>query len=146
MDWFPHALTFMIPIVGAISLFSYLAVVGWAEERRKEREAYYRYEFRKKLVDAGEMNAQQVQDLMRYEYEIEQGRRRQGMVATGFVLSGVGLGLIFGLRFIDEPEVWMVGSIPLFIALALLAYALLFAPKFAPPIPPVGAFPQPGDE
>ena len=61
----------MIPIVGSISLFSLLAVVGWAEQRRKEREAYYRYEFREKLVDAGEMNAHQVQDLMRHEYEAE---------------------------------------------------------------------------
>ncbi len=146
MDWFPQALIFMIPIVGAISLFSFLAVVGWAEQRRKEREAYYRYEFRKKLVDAGEMNAQQVQDLMRYEYEAEQHRRRQGMVATGFILSGVGVGLIFGLRFIDDADVWMVGSIPLFIGLAMLTYALLFAPKLALPAPPVGAFPRPGDE
>ena len=56
------------------------------------------------------------------------------------------MGLIFGLRFIDDADLWMVGSIPLFIGLAMLAYALLLAPKLALPTPPVGTFPRPGDE
>ncbi len=146
MDWVPQAMVFIIPIVGAISLFSFLAVVGWAEQRRKEREAYYRYEFRKKLVDAGEMNARQVQDLMQYEYETEQQRRRQGMVAAGFIISGVGLGMIFGLQFIRDEDVWMVGSIPLFIGLGMLAYAIMYAPKSAPPVAPPGAFPPPDEQ
>ncbi len=146
MEWVAQAMIFMIPIVGSIALFSFLAVVGWAEQRRKEREAYYRYDFRKKLVDAGEMNARQVQDLMQYEFENEQQRRRQGMVATGFIISGVGLGMIFGLQFIRDEQVWMVGSIPLFIGLGMLAYAILYAPKTAPAPPPLGAFPPPDDK
>ena len=132
MDWFPQAMIFMIPIVGSVALFSFLAVIGWAEERRKEREAYYRYEFRKKLVDAGEMNAGQVQELIQYEFETEQARRRQNLVAAGFILTGVGLGMLFGLQFIRDEDVWMVGGIPLFIGLGILAYAIFYAPKFAP--------------
>ena len=38
----------LIPIVGSIALFSFLAVTTWSEARRKEREAYYRAETLKK--------------------------------------------------------------------------------------------------
>ena len=34
----------LVPIVGSIALFSFLTVNGWADARRKEREAYYRGE------------------------------------------------------------------------------------------------------
>ena len=37
---------------------------GADAERRKEREAFYRYEFRKELVAAGKMDADDVRDLM----------------------------------------------------------------------------------
>lgn len=138
MSWMVGAI---VPAVGAIALFSFLAVIGWAENRRKEREAYYRYEFRKKLVEAGEMNATHLQELMRFEYETEMQRRRQGMVAGGFITAGVGLGILFGLQFIREEAVWMVGYIPLGIGGAMLLYALFFAPKSAP-VPPLGALPK----
>ncbi len=131
----------MVPVVGTIALFSFLAVATWAGQRRKEREAYYRYEFRKKLVEAGEMNTSQLQALMHFEYETELWRRRQGMLSGGFIVAGVGLGVLFGLRFIEEEAVWMVGYIPFFLGLAMLLYAIFFAPKSAP-TPPAGAFPK----
>ena len=135
MDWMPEAMIFMIPIVGSVALFTVLAVVGFAEQRRKEREAYYRYEFRKKLVDAGKMDAQHVQELMRYEYETSANARRQGMISGGFITAGVGVGLLIGLRFIEDEAVWMVGWIPLFIGAAMLAYGLIVAPR-ADAVPP----------
>lgn len=141
MNWVSDAMIFLIPIVGSIALFSFLAVVGWAENRRKEREAYYRFEFRKKLVDAGEMNASHVQELMRYEYETDLQRRRHGLIIGGFITGGVGAGLLLGLQFIRDEAVWMVGFIPLFIGAAMLAYALVFAPRTTP-VPPPGAFPR----
>lgn len=130
----------IIPTVGSIALFSFLAVAVWASERRQERESYYRYEFRKKLVESGEMNATHVQDLMRFEFESQNWRRRQGMIAGGFITAGVGVGLVFGLRFIEDESVWMVGYIPMFIGLAMLGYALFLAPK-GMPVPPKGTMP-----
>jgi hypothetical protein len=131
MHWFPQAMIFLIPVVGAAALFTFLAVASWAEERRKEREAYYRYEFRKNLVEAGKMNAEDVRSLMEYENESELYRRRTGSLVAGFVLTGVGVGMMLGLRWID-PNVALVGWIPLMIGIALLAYAVFVAPRFAP--------------
>ena len=41
----------LIPIVGSIALFSFLAVSHWVEARRKERESYYKNETLKKIAD-----------------------------------------------------------------------------------------------
>jgi RNA polymerase sigma-70 factor (ECF subfamily) len=82
MSWFPQTLIFVIPIVTVIAVFTMVAVVRWAEERRKEREAYYRYEFHKKLVDAGKMDAPQLEGLLRFEYDMEARRRRDSRFST----------------------------------------------------------------
>ena len=41
----------LIPIVGSIALFSFLAVAAWSDARRKEREAYYTSETLKKIAE-----------------------------------------------------------------------------------------------
>jgi hypothetical protein len=134
MDWVTNVMIFMIPIVGSVALFSFLAVNSWAEQRRKERESYYRFEFRKELVNAGKMDANDVRELMQYEQELESSSFRQANIVGGFVLLGVGGGLLLGLRWIDEG-IWMVGYIPLFIGISLLAYAVLVAPRITPKPP-----------
>ena len=42
----------LVPIVGSIALFSFLAVTTWSEARRKEREAYYTSETLKKIAES----------------------------------------------------------------------------------------------
>ena len=130
---------FIVPAVGANALFSFLAVVGWAAERRRERETYYRYEFRKRLVESGQMSVADLKELQQYETESENQRRRQGILTGGMIVAGTGLGLLVGLRFIEGDAVWMVGYIPLFIGVAMLLYALLLAPNDRPGAPPPGA-------
>jgi len=130
----PGAMWALIPIVGSVALFTFLAVASWAEQRRKERESYYRYEFRKQLVDAGKMDASDVRDLMQYEQETTLYRARQSSLVGGFVLLGVGGGLLLGLQWIDEG-VWMVGYIPFFIGVALTIYAVFVAPRGVPAPP-----------
>ena len=143
MYLFPEAAMWaMIPVAGSVALFTFLAVASWAEQRRKERESYYRYEFRKQLVDAGKMDASDVRDLMQYEQETTLYRARQSSLVGGFVLLGVGGGLLFGLQWIDEG-VWMVGYIPLFIGLALTIYAVFVAPRGVPSPPNSFQRPQP---
>jgi len=137
-------MVFLVPAVGAIALFTFLAVVGWAAERRRERETYYRYEFRKRLVESGQMSGTDLRELQRYENESEAQRRRQGLLAAGMIVAGTGLGLLLGLRFIEDEAVWMVGYIPLFIGVGMLLYAVVLAPKQGPGPPPSGAStPQP---
>jgi hypothetical protein len=134
MNWVADAFVYLIPITGTIALFAFLAVNSWADARRKERESYYRYEFRNQLVDAGKMDVTDVRELMQYEQELEMNRMRQANLIGGFVLIGVGVGLIFGLSWIAEG-IWMVGYIPLFIGIMLMIYALFVAPHTQPKRP-----------
>jgi len=125
----------LVPVAGSIALFTFLAVATWAEQRRKERESYYRYEFRKHLVEAGKMDARDVRELIQYEQESQMSRARQSSLVGGFVLIGVGLGMLLGLQWVGEG-VWMVGYIPLFIGISIMIYALLVAPRIVPTPPP----------
>ena len=57
---------FLIPIVGSISLFSFLAVASWADARRRERETYYTTETMKKL---GEGSGEAAKSALEYLHE-----------------------------------------------------------------------------
>lgn len=120
-----QAMVFLIPVAGAISLFTFLAVASWAENRRRERESYYRYEFRKRLVEAGKLDASELDRLIRSEAEMAAGQHRQRLLVAGMVLVGAGAGLLLGLRFIEGEAVWMVGFIPLAIGVAMLTASWL---------------------
>ncbi|MDA8019796.1 MAG: hypothetical protein MPN21_20335 [Thermoanaerobaculia bacterium] len=120
-----------------VAALTFLSVVVWTENRLKERKEFYRYEFRKRLVEAGKMDAASVAGLMRYEYDLRLRQGRQQLLVASFVNLGAGIGLCFGLRFI-ENSIWMVGLIPVSVGLCLLAYGFLFAEKPNPGLPPVG--------
>ena len=55
----------VITSVIMVCIFAYISVAVWAENRRREREAFYRSEVLKKLADSSGGQAQQVIDLMR---------------------------------------------------------------------------------
>lgn len=134
MGGIAQAMVFLIPVAGAIGLFTFLAVASWAENRRRERETYYQYEFRKRLVEAGKLDATELGMLIRSEAEVANERRRQGLIVGGLVLAGTGVGLLLGLRFIEDAAVWMVGFIPLSIGVAMLLYTVL-TPRQLPRTP-----------
>jgi len=120
--------TMMVPIVGAVALFTYLSIASYAEERRKEREAAYRYEFERKVVEQHGVEA--FDRLIARKREEELAARRSSYESTrsgGFVLMGAGAGMLLGLRWIDNG-VWQAGWIPLLVGAALLVYSM-FAPK-----------------
>jgi hypothetical protein len=120
----------LIPVVGSIALFSFLAVASWAEARRKEREAYYTGETVKKIAESSGEGAKAA-----IEYLHEQNRnavrhRLEGMKLGGLITAAVGIGVIVLLHGIaNEEPVYLVGLIPVLIGLALLLYVFVFAPK-----------------
>jgi hypothetical protein len=120
----------LIPIVGSIALFSFLAVAAWADARRKEREAYYKGETLKKIAESSVEGAKAAVELMRDQQNSIGKRRLEGMKLGGLVTAVVGVGVIILLRGLvpDEP-VYLTGVIPLLIGLALLTYVFLLVPK-----------------
>jgi hypothetical protein len=124
------ASVFLVPIVGSIALFSFLAVASWSEARRKEREAYYKSETLKKIAESSGEGAKSALELIREQEKNSVRRRLEGMKIGGLVTAAVGIGLMVFLHGVEHEEpVYLVGLIPLLIGVALLLYPLMLAPK-----------------
>jgi hypothetical protein len=110
--------------LGAIALFSFLAVATFSDARRRERQSYYKSEAIKKVAESqgGEASLAYIRE------ERSNSRRREieGIRLGGMVCSGVGIGLMIFLHQIDEGEpVFWVGLIPLLVGVALLAHSYM---------------------
>lgn len=116
--------------IGAIALFSFLAVATWSDSRHKERAAYYRSETVKKIAEAAGPGSNAPLEYMREEEQISARHRRESIRLASLVTSAVGIGLMIFLRGVARDEsVYLVGLIPLLIGVALFAYAQFLAPK-----------------
>lgn len=129
---FPQSISiFGFLSVSAVAMFSFVAVVVWSQERRREREAYYRSETLKKIAEAGAGGTSAV-EFLREEQSLAARRRQEGLKLAGLVTSAVGLALMVFIGAVErgssEPS-YLVGIIPLFIGAALLVYVYVMAPK-----------------
>ena len=108
-----------------LSVFSFISVAVWSDNRRKEREALHKSEILRKLAESGETGVV----LLREQERIAARRAREGMKVGGMVNVAVGVGLLIFLMMLTGGPVAFSGLIPLFIGCALLLYAFLLAPK-----------------
>jgi hypothetical protein len=116
--------------IGAIALFSFLAVAAWSDYKHRERVAYYNGETVKKIVELQRDSAASALEYLR-EQERNTVRRQRGAIKLGgLVTAAAGVGITVFLRSLipDEP-VYIGGIIPVLIGLALLAYAYFLAPQ-----------------
>ncbi len=126
--------------VCVVASLTFITIVVWAENRRKEREEFYRFEFRKRLVEAGKMDASTVAALAKYEHDLQLRQGREKLAVGGIVTLGVGAGSCLGLSFLSS-SVWMLGLLPLTLGLCMLGYALLVGKPSLDP-PPAGWSPD----
>jgi hypothetical protein len=113
--------------VAASGMWAFIAVVSWADIRRKEREAYYRHETMKKI---SEMPGESGLVLLREDERNTARRRREKIKLGGLITSAVGVGFMIFLRAVDTREAaYLVGLIPLLAGFALLTYSYFLAPK-----------------
>jgi hypothetical protein len=128
---------FLIPIVSIIAVFTFVAIATWSENRRKERETYYRHETYRKLIEQQGGSNEAVLELMRQEEEQKQRRRIEGLRLGGMITFVVGVGLIpFLYYLIDDEPIYLVGIIPALVGLVLLVYGFFMVPKPADPAGP----------
>ncbi len=124
-----------VPVVAA---FMFVSIVVWAENRRRERESYYRHETYRKMMEVSGPGAQSVVDFMREEEAREARKRVEGMKFAGLILLAVGAGLMIFLRFlVPHPPVYLVGLIPLLIGVVMVVYGFLGTRNSSPGGPPV---------
>jgi hypothetical protein len=123
----------VIPAVAIVSTFTFIAVAVWADSRRKEREAFYRHETYRKMLEQPGTSVDDVMRLMQQLVTDEENRRlrkdREGMKVGGLVTTAVGVALgIFLYAIEPDRPVYLVGLIPLAVGLALSYYAFVLAP------------------
>lgn len=117
----------MFLAVAATGMWAFVAVVSWADIRRREREAYYKHETMRKIA---EMPGESGLALLAEDERNTTRRRRENIKLGGLITSAVGAGLMIFLRAIDTREpAYLVGLIPLLVGLALLIYSYVLAPK-----------------
>ncbi len=119
----------IITSVIMIAIFTFVTVAAWAEQRRREREAFYRSEVLKKLAESTGEQARQVIEMMREQERNQERQRREGGRLAGVITTGVGLGTSVMFAVLVPGGVWGIGLIPLGVGLALLLYNYGLAPK-----------------
>jgi hypothetical protein len=119
----------IITSVVMICIFTFVSINAWAEQRRKEREAFYRSEVLKKLAESTGEQAQQVLDLIREQDRAKDRHRRSGLKLGGLIVTGVGIGLCVMLGLQAPGGGWAVGLIPLLVGVAMLVYGFVLAPR-----------------
>jgi Domain of unknown function (DUF6249) len=125
----PRFLSFSLVVV---ALFSFLSVMVWSRERRREREAYYRSDALKKIAEAHGTGSSVVLEVLREEEKIARRGRRETQKVSGLVTIAAGLGMTIFLSVVDrrDPDpAYVVGVIPVLVGVALLVYAYVLAPK-----------------
>jgi hypothetical protein len=117
----------MIPVASTIAIGAFLSVVGFARERRKEREALYRHETARALVEKGGMNDELFRAFLRDEALRLHRARLETAKLVGLVCVLLGVGMLIGMRNADEVPVRGIGWLPVGIGLGALLYAYVFA-------------------
>lgn len=121
----------LVPIIGSIALFSFLAVSSWSDARRKEREAYYRNEMLKKLAETSGDGTKAAIELLHSEERRALIKRREGFKLGGLITLAVGIALMVFLRAAatDDPAAFWVGLLPASVGAALLLYTYVLTAK-----------------
>jgi hypothetical protein len=121
---------FFFLAIGAVALFTFLSVAAWAGTRQAEREAYYNAEMMKKIAESGGGAGNPALEYLREREQLKLAKQRGGFKLGGLINIAVGLGMMVFLRaLIHGAPIFLAGTIPLFIGLALLAYAFWSAPQ-----------------
>jgi hypothetical protein len=106
--------------IGAVALFSMIAVASWANARQKERETYYKTDMIKKVAESQGAGAASALELMREEARIASVRTKEGLKIGGLVMVAIGIGLLVFLHaLVTDAPVYLCGVLVFLIGAAL---------------------------
>ena len=117
--------------VGAVCLFAvFIPLITWIENRRKEREAFYKADTMRRIVETSGEGAKAAIELMREEDRLKRIKKLEEFKLAGIINLGVGVGLTIFLRVLlgsGSGSPFLCGLIPGFIGIGLLVYAYFLA-------------------
>lgn len=123
---------FLFLSIGALALFSFLAVASWSGSRLEERRNYYKSETLKKIAESQGPGAAAALEYLREEEKTAARRRREGQKLGGMIVAAVGIGIMVFLAAVSDKSdkgAFLAGLIPFLIGVALFVYAAFLAPK-----------------
>ena len=113
----------LIPLTSIVSSCLALSVIWWAMQRRKEREAYYRYELSRLMLERYADGQDRVFAWLREQQAVDEQRRRDGARLAAWILTLGGIGALIGLRFTLADEA-LFGWVPIGVGIGLFLYAV----------------------
>lgn len=132
-DAIERAAIMLVPVTFLMASGIYAAVVGFARQRRLEREALYRSDLHKKMVEEGRLTGAQLlaaKDMDRRDAWLA---RREQIKQIGIVMVALSLGLMGFSLFGDlDAAVRGAGFIPLALGVATLVYGRFMYPDYEP--------------
>jgi len=121
---------FIFLSVGALALFSFLAVLIWSMSRQKEREGFYRAETVKKIAESGGAGSEAALEYLREQEKASIREERAKCIVAGWITTAVGVALMIFLHsLVKGSPVYLSGLFPLLIGLVLIAAPRLVKQK-----------------
>ncbi len=128
---FSNAGLWLFLSIGAVSLFVvFIPLTSWIDGQRKEREAFYKAETMRRLVEASGEGAKAALELMRADNRLKRIKTMEGLKIGGIINICVGAALIIFLRGLlggGSGTPVLVGLIPGFVGIGMLIYVFLLA-------------------
>jgi Flp pilus assembly protein TadB len=121
------AFWFMVTVVAAVGM-SLIAVLGWLNVRKSEREAHHRSEMIRRITESRDSTA--ALELVRELEKADAARRRNGARLAGLVTIAAGAGLmifLYAAVFGASGPIYLVGLISILVGVALLVFTELIA-------------------
>jgi hypothetical protein len=114
--------------VGAVALFVvFIPTVTWLDNRRKEREAFYKAETFRRVAESSSEGANAAVQLLREQERYRRINAREGLKIAGLINLGVGIGVVIFLGQLVGRNVALCGLIPAMVGVAMLAYVFFLA-------------------
>ncbi len=130
-------ISFLVPLIGAIALLSFLAGAVWSGFCRRQEAAYYNSETGMKIATPGAA-ASSALDLFREQEKSAMRHRRESQTLAGVILIAVGIALMVLLRTLEHDAaigvpagVFLVGLLPLLVGVLLADGRISFDPEMS---------------
>ena len=128
---FGNMYMWMFLTIGAVCLFVvFIPLVTWMDNRRKEREAFYKADTLRRLAESSGDGARAALQLMHEEERLKRIKTLEGLKIGGVINICVGVALVIFLRMMlgggpGTPA--LAGLIPGFVGIGMLIYVFFLA-------------------
>lgn len=112
----------MLAMATFFVLVLFLGFVTYLRQRRAEREAYYRFELRKKAIEAG-VSADTLLEMQRQDEAASQRRTVDGLRLGGLIAAVSGVALVALAKMSGDRDTLAVAFLPVVVGVSFLGYA-----------------------